>query len=84
MSVELPKEWQEFVEQEVSEGGYANTAEVVVEALREFRASRIDPEENSPELEAWLLEAQGSPESPWRREEVTEILARLRAKHASQ
>ena len=46
--------------------------------------NRIGPEEESLQTEAWLLEAIDSPKTPWRPEEMQEILAELSAKHAAR
>jgi Arc/MetJ-type ribon-helix-helix transcriptional regulator len=82
MTVELPKNLAEYVEREVASGAFPDATAVVAEAVREYRVNRIDPNVDSPELEAWLLEAIDSPMTPWRPEEMQEILAELRAKHA--
>lgn len=84
MKVELPPHLAEYIEREVAKGTFPTASAAVAEAVSEYRVNRIDPNEHSPELEAWLLEAIDSPMTPWRPEEMQEILAGLRAKHAAK
>ncbi len=84
MTVELPKHLAEYIEREVANGTFADAPSAVAEAVREYRVNRIDPDVDSPELEAWLLEAIDGPMTPWRPEEMQEILAELRAKHSAR
>lgn len=47
MNVSLPSDVVEFVEQEVSEGGYASSSEVVREALRLLRHEKAQQVEKT-------------------------------------
>ncbi len=84
MTVELPKDLAEYIERKVADGVFPDAPTAVAEAVREYRVNRIGPEEESLQTEAWLLEAIDSPKTPWRPEEMQEILAELRAKHAAR
>ena len=64
MRVTLTKDLEKFVEKKVKSGGYANSSEVVREALREFRAKDDPAEFDSQELAELLLPAVRGPHRP--------------------
>lgn len=83
MDITLPKDMEEFVLKQVAQGAYPDISTIVTEALNEFRACR-DPHVDSPELEAWLLEAEGSPESPYQRADLEAVRQKVLAERNSQ
>ncbi len=84
MTVTLPKEIEEFVQTKLSTGSYENADEVVFAALRNWQGEEMLTQYDQDEVEALLLEAIDSPRSPWRREELDEIIERLRAKYGDR
>jgi|688.fasta_scaffold2439329_1 Arc/MetJ-type ribon-helix-helix transcriptional regulator len=80
MKVELPPNLAEYIEREVAKGTFPTAAAAVAEAVSEYRVSRIDPNEDSPELEALLLEAIDSPMTPYSFSDLEEIRQRVLAR----
>ena len=80
MTVELPQHLAEYIEREVANGTFADAPSAVAEAVREYRVNRIDPDVDSPELEAWLLEAIDGPMTPYSPDDLEEIRQRVMAR----
>ncbi len=84
MKVELPPHLAEYIEREVAKGTFPTAAAAVAEAVSEYRVNRIDPNEDSPELEAWLLEAIDSPMTPYSFADLEEVRQKVLARrHAA-
>ena len=80
MKVELPPNLAQYIEREVAKGTFPTAAAAVAEAVSEYRVNRIDPNEDSPELEAWLLEAVDSTMTPYSFSDLEEIRQRVLAR----
>jgi len=64
MKVELTKDLEEYVESQVRTGGYADAGEVLRDALRHLRDARSWLDNDSPALEALLLQARNGAYTP--------------------
>ena len=82
MRVTLTKDLQEFIAQKVRAGGYANSGEVVREALRDFRAKDDPAEVDSQELAELLLPAVRGAHRPLTAKHFDELRSRARRKTA--
>lgn len=82
MQVTLTKDLQDFIAQKVRAGGYANSGEVVREALRDFRAKDDPAELDSQELAELLLPAVREPHRPLTAQHFDDLRARARRKPA--
>jgi len=80
MRVTLTKDLEKFVEKKVESGGYANSSEVVREALREFRAKDDPAEIDSQELAELLLPAARGPHRPLTARHFDQLRQRARRK----
>ena len=78
MTVELAKDVEEFLQQQVRAGVCANASELVNDLLRSLREQQTRPYEHTPELEAWLLEAADTPATPLTRADFDTIRERVR------
>jgi putative addiction module CopG family antidote len=78
MQVTLDKELEAFVAEKVQGGGYANSDEVVREALRNLKAKDDPAEIDSHELAEMLLATVGGPNRPLTSEDFNQL--RIRAK----
>lgn len=77
MQVTLTKDLESFIAHKVRAGGYANSSEVVREALRHFRTQENPLETDARELAELLLPAVRSPHRPLTTKHFSEL--RLRA-----
>ena len=68
MNISLPEQLKQFVEDQVSKGGYSTVSEYLRELIRQ--AQRMKERE---ELESKLLEGLNSPTSEMTREEWTRL-----------
>ncbi len=84
MRVALTKDLEKFIEKKVESGGYANSSEVVREALREFRAKDDPAEIDSQELAELLLPAVRGPHRPLTPRHFDELRQRARRKPGAQ
>ena len=82
MQVTLTKDLQDFIAQKVRTGGYANSGEVVREALRDFRAKDDPAELDSQELADLLLPAVRGPHRPLTVRHFDDLRARARREPA--
>ena len=80
MRVTLTKDLEKFVADKVQAGGYADTSEVVREALREFRAKDDTAELDSQELAGLLLPAVRGPHRPLTPRHFDKLRQRARRK----
>jgi len=80
MNISLPDPMREFVEKEVSEGGYTTTSEYFRDLVRGAQKRKADAR-----LEALLLEGLESGESaPMTKQDWEEIRNEVRAKAAAR
>jgi putative addiction module CopG family antidote len=77
MQITLPDDLARFVKSEMANGNYPNVSAMVFDALRELRAGRLNSEVDSQELEDWLLEAEGSPETPYSKDDLNGIREKI-------
>ena len=82
MRVTLTKDLESFIAHKVRAGGYANSSEVVREALRHFRTQDDPAEADSRELAELLLPAVRSPHRPLRAKHFDQLRRRARRKPA--
>lgn len=82
MNITLTKDLKRFVAAKVRSGGYADTSEVVREALREFRTKDDPAERDSRELAELLLPAVRGAHHPLARQHFGQLRQRARRKSA--
>ena len=82
MQVTLTRDLQNFIVPKVCAGGYANSGEVVREALRDSRAKDDPAELDSQELAELLLPAVRGPHRPLTAKHFDELRSRARRKPA--
>ena len=84
MNITLTKDLEKFVAGKVRSGGYADTSEVVREALREFRSQQDPAEQDSRELAELLLPAVRGPHRPLTSRHFAQLRQRARRRPAAQ
>ena len=82
MQVTLTKDLKDFVARKVRAGGYANSGEVVREALRDFRTKDDPAEDDSRELAELLLPAVRGRHRPLTARHFDQLRLRARRKPA--
>ena len=82
MQVTLTKDLESFIAQKVRAGGYADSSEVVREALRSLRTQDDPAETDSRELAELLLPAVRGPHRPLTARHFNELRLRARRKPA--
>jgi putative addiction module CopG family antidote len=82
MQITLTKDLEKFVTRKVRSGGYADTSEVVREALREFRSQEDPAEHDSRELAELLLPAVRGPHRPMTARHFAQLRQRARRRPA--
>ena len=80
MQVTLTKDLESFIAHKVRAGGYADSSEVVREALRHFRAQDDPAEVDSRELAELLLPAVRGPHRPLTAKHFDQLRLRARRK----
>lgn len=83
MTVDLAKDVEDFLREQVSIGVCAKPDELVNDLLRSLREQQRKPFEVTPELEAWLLDAADKPATALQSEDFDAIRQRVRARTAS-
>jgi len=83
MTVDLPKDVEDYLQEQVSAGTCSDPAELVNDVLRCLRDQQHKPFQPSPELEAWLLESAEQPATPLVKEDFQGIRSRVQARHSS-
>ncbi len=78
MEVTLSKEIESFIAEKVRNGGYADAAEVVREALRDSKAKDDPAEIDSQELAELLLAAARGSHRPLTAEDFAQLRSRAR------
>jgi putative addiction module CopG family antidote len=82
MQVTLTKDLERFIAHKVRAGGYADSSEVVREALRHFRTQDDPAEADSRELAELLLPAVRGPHRPLTAKHFDQLRLRARRKPA--
>lgn len=82
MQVTLTKDLEKFIARKVQTGGYANSSEVVRDALRNFRAKDDPAELDSQELAEMLLPAVRGRHQPMTGRHFAQLRLRARRKQA--
>ena len=82
MQVTLTKDLESFIAQKVRAGGYADSSEVVREALRSLRTQDDPAEADSRELAELLLPAVRGPHRPLTTKDFDQLRLRARRKPA--
>lgn len=82
MQVTLTRDLESFIAQKVRAGGYADSSEVVREALRHFRTQDDPAELDSRELADLLLPAVRGPHRPLTAKHFGQLRLRARRKPA--
>ena len=80
MLIDLAKDVEDFLQEQVRAGVCADASELVNDVLRSVREQRQKPFEVTPELEAWLLESADQPVTPLTREDFAAVRQRVRAR----
>ena len=80
VKIELTKDVEDFLEEQVRMGVCTDPSELVNDVLRSVRAQQNKPFETSPELEKWLLEAADSLVTPLTDADFAGIRARVLAR----
>ena len=83
MTIDVAKDVEEFLQEQVRTGACANPSELVNDVLRSVRDLQSRPFETTPEIEAWLLEAADKPASPLTKADFDAIRERVRARTSS-
>lgn len=81
MTIDLAKDVEDFLEQQVKAGACADASELVNDVLRCLREQQFKPFDATPELEAWLLESADLPATPLTGADFKAIRKRVRARH---
>jgi putative addiction module CopG family antidote len=84
MKVELTKDLEAYVESQVRTGGYADAGEVLRDALRHLRDARSWLDNDSPALEALLLQARNGAYTPLTSDDFEAVRRRLRSRSAAE
>jgi Arc/MetJ-type ribon-helix-helix transcriptional regulator len=84
MTIELDRDVQEFLDQQLRSGVCSNAAELVNNVLRSVRDQMQSSFTSNPEIEAWLLEAADKPTTPLSSADFDAIEKRVLARHKPQ
>jgi Arc/MetJ-type ribon-helix-helix transcriptional regulator len=80
MAIELAKDVEDFLKEQVRAGVCADASELANDVIRFVREQQRQPFEITPELEAWLLEAAGKPATPLTGSDFDGIRERVRSR----
>ena len=80
MKIELAKDVEDFLEEQVRAGACADATELANDVLRCLRELQRKPFSVTPELEAWLLEAGDKPGTPLTRTDFDRIREQVRTR----
>ncbi|HOB98631.1 MAG TPA: hypothetical protein PKM43_07785 [Verrucomicrobiota bacterium] len=80
MTIELAKDVEDFLHEQVRAGVCADASELANDLLRSVREQQRRPLEVTPELEAWLLEAADKPATPLTEVDFDRIRQRAQAR----
>ena len=80
MSIDLARDVEDFLQEQVRTGVCADASELVNDLVRSLREQQSRPFSLTPELEAWLLKAADQPTTPLTREDFEAIRQRAQAR----
>ena len=80
MTIDLARDVEDFLQDQVRAGVCADASELINGVLRSIREQQRKPFEVTPELEAWLLESADKPATPLTAEDFDGIRQRVRAR----
>jgi Arc/MetJ-type ribon-helix-helix transcriptional regulator len=83
MTIDLAKDVEEFVQEQVRGGSSTDANELVNDILRSIREQQAKTFDVTPELEAWLLQSADQPTTPLGRADFDGIRQRVRARTKS-
>ena len=78
MNVLIGKKFEKLVVEKVKSGLYSNPSDVVRDALRHTFCEPLDIDEDTPELKEFLRQGLESPRSPYQRNDLEKVAARVR------
>ena len=84
MTIALAKDVEDFIADQVRLGVCDDASQLVNNILRSVREQQQNIFENSPDLEAWLLEAANQPTTPLLHEDFEAIRERVRKKDSKR
>lgn len=79
MTIALDKDVEDFLQDQVRQGGCADASEFINDVIRSLRGQQQKPFKVTPELENWLLEAADKPVTPLTHSDFKAIRERVRA-----
>jgi Arc/MetJ-type ribon-helix-helix transcriptional regulator len=82
MTIDLAKDVEDFLRDQVRSGACSDAGEFVNGLIRSVRELQIKPFDITPELEAWLLEAADQPVTPLTHEDFRSVRERVQARRA--
>ena len=80
MTVDLARDVEEFLQEQVRRGVCADPAHLVNDVLRSLRDQAAQRFEVTPELESWLMESADQPGSPLTSRDFERIRERIQAR----
>lgn len=80
MTIEVAKDVEDFLQEQVQAGACADANHLVNDVLRSVRDQQARPFAVTSDLEAWLLEAADKPATPLTAADFTGIRERARAR----
>jgi Arc/MetJ-type ribon-helix-helix transcriptional regulator len=80
MTIDLAKDVEDFLRDQVRSGACSDASEFVNGLIRSVRELQIKPFDITPELEAWLLEAADQPVTPLTGEDFRSVRKRVQAR----
>ena len=83
MTIELARDVEAFLQEQVRSGACTTPSELVNDAIRSLRELQRMPFKITPELEAWLLESADKPSTPLTKEDFDAIRERVRSRTSS-
>ena len=83
VTIELVKDVEAFLQEQVQGGVCANASELVNDAIRSLRELQRMPFKITPELEAWLLESADKPTTPLTKRDFDALRQRVRSRTGS-
>ena len=77
MTIDLAKDVEDFLQDQVRSGVCADASELVNDVIRSVREQQRKPFEVTPKLEAWLLEAADKPATPLTSDDFNSVRERV-------
>lgn len=80
MAIELAKDVEDFLQEQVRAGVCDDPSQLINDVLRSVREQQQRPFEVTPELEAWLLESAEQPTTPLTAADFDGVRQRVRSR----